>query len=86
MCRKKVIKLLAVMMAMILLLSGCALVVKDEAVDKATEVIRMGVQVITKGEVLAQAQNELDYMAYFYQMYGYSYDVTDPENIASARE
>ncbi len=78
--------LLAVMMAMILLLSGCALVVKDEAVDNATEIIRMGDQVITKGEVKKQVQEELDYMAYFYQMYGSSYDVTDPSNIAAAQE
>ena len=47
--RKKA--LLAVMMAMVLLLSSCALIVKDEAVDNATEIIRMGDQVITKEKV-----------------------------------
>ena len=46
--RKKA--LLAAMMALVLLLSGCALIVKDEAVDNATEIIRMGDQVITKKE------------------------------------
>ena len=82
--RKKA--LLAMMTAMILLLSGCALIVKDEAVDNATEIIRMGDQVITKEKVKEQVQNELDQMAYMYSMYGQSYDVTDPENIAAAQE
>lgn len=78
--------LLAVMMAMILLLSGCALVVKDEAVDNATEIIRMGDQVVTKERVKEETRNELDSMAYMYSMYGYSYDTTDPDNIAAAQE
>ena len=78
--------LLAVLMAMILLLSGCALVVKDEAVDNATEIIRMGDQVITKERVKEETANQLDSMAYMYSMYGYSYDKTDPENIAQAQE
>ncbi|MBR2660608.1 MAG: hypothetical protein IKE15_04320 [Clostridia bacterium] len=82
--RKKA--LLAVMMAMVLLLSGCALVVKDEAVDNAREIIRMGDQVITKDKVKEEIQNQLDSMAYMYSMYGYSYDVTDPEHIAWAQE
>ena len=82
--RKKA--LLAAMMALVLLLSGCALVVKDEAVDNATEIIRMGDQVITKDKVKEEVQNQLDSMAYMYSMYGYSYDVTDPDNIARAQE
>lgn len=82
--RKKA--LLAAMMALVLLLSGCALVVKDEAVDNARTIIKMGDQVITKEKVLAEAENELDSTAYMYSMYGYSYDVTDPENIAKAKE
>ena len=52
--RKKA--LLAVMMALVLLLSSCALVVKDEAVDNATEIIRMGDQVITKDKVKEQVE------------------------------
>ena len=81
--RKK--SLLAVLMAMILLLSGCALIVKDQAVDDATEIIRMGDQVITKAEVKKQIQNELDSTAYMYSLYGYSYDATDAANIAEAQ-
>ncbi len=82
--RKKA--LLAVMMAMVLLLSGCALVVKDEAVDNAREIIRMGDQVITKKEVIEKAEEELYNNYTLNAMYGYSYDVTDPDNIARAQE
>ena len=55
--RKKA--LLALMMAAVLLLSGCNLIKKDQAVDDATEIIRMGDQVITKKEVKAQTEQEL---------------------------
>ena len=81
--RKKA--LLALMMAAILLLSGCALIKKDQAVDDATEIIRMGDQVITKKEVLAQAEQELYDQYSMYSMFGYSYDVSDPENIEAAK-
>ena len=81
--RKKA--LLAVLMAAVLLLSGCTLIVKDQAVDDATEIIRMGDQVITKAEVKEEIQNQLESMAYMYSMYGYSYDTTDPDNIADAQ-
>ena len=81
--RKKA--LLALMMAAILLLSGCALIKKDQAVDDATEIIRMGDQVITKKEVLAQAEQELYDQYSLYSMFGYSYDVSDPENIEAAK-
>ena len=82
--RKKA--LLAALMAMILLTSGCALIVKDEAVDAATPVIRMGDQVITKAEVKAEIESELYQQASWYQMFGQSFDYTDPANIAAAQE
>ena len=47
--RKKA--LLALMLVLTLLLSGCTLIVKDQAVDNATEIIRMGDRVVTKKEV-----------------------------------
>ena len=50
---------LAAMIALVLLLSSCALIVKDEAVDNATEIIRMGDKVITKKEVEDQIDNVL---------------------------
>ena len=82
--RKKA--LLAAMMALVLLLSSCALVVKDEAVDNATEIIRMGDQVITKDKVKEQVELALYNASYNYSLYGYSYDTTDPDNIAAAQE
>ena len=81
--RKKA--LLAAMMALVLLLSGCALIVKDEAVDNATEIIRMGDQVITNDKVKAQVENQLYYMANQYATYGYNIDTTDPDVIAQAQ-
>ena len=77
---------LAAMMALVLLLSGCALIVKDEAVDNATEIIRMGDKVITKKEVKDQIDNVLYQNYQLYSMYGYSYDMTDPDIIAQAQE
>ena len=82
--RKKA--LLAAMMALVLLLSGCALIQKDQAVDDATEIIRMGDQVITKKEVKNQIDAQLYNTYSTYSMIGYSYDVTDPKNIADAQD
>ena len=82
--RKKA--LLALMMAAVLLLSGCALIQKDQAVDNATEIIRMGDKVYTKIQVKAAAQQELINRAQTYSMLNYAYDMTDPANIAEAQE
>ena len=78
--------LLALLLVLTLMLSSCALIVKDEAVDNATEIIQMGEKVITKGEVKTEIQNQLSTMSYYYSLYGSSFDATDPDNIASARE
>ena len=82
--RKKA--LLALMMAAILLLSGCALIQKDAAVDAATEVLRLGDQVITKAEVLQQAESEAQYMYLRYALSGREIDPTSKEFIAATRE
>ena len=78
--RKKA--LLAALMAMILLMSGCALIEKDEAVDNATPIFRVGEEVVTKGEVKANAQ----YLLYLYSNYGLISDPTDPEAVAQMQE
>lgn len=78
--------LLALMLAMTLILTGCTLVQKDPEVDRATEIIRLGDQVITKGEIADTVSSQLEYMSYLYSMYGYAYDATDPDNIAEARD
>ena len=78
--------LLALMLALTLCLSGCALIVKDEAVDAATVILTYGDKTITKAEVQKAANEQLSSTAYMYQLYGYSYDTTDPENISAAQE
>ena len=82
--RKKA--LLALLMAAVLLLSGCELIKKDQAVDDATEIIRMGDKVITKVEVKKEIANELESMAYYYQLMGRSLDVEDASVKAEAQE
>ncbi|MBR2823723.1 MAG: hypothetical protein IKE24_08565 [Clostridia bacterium] len=77
--------LLALMLAMTLFLTGCTLVQKDPEVDRATEIIRLGDQVITKGEVTDTVNSQLEYMASLYSMYGLSYDAAAAENIAEVR-
>ena len=77
--------LLALMLALTMILTGCTLVQKDAAVDAATEIIRLGDQVVTKGQVQEEVQAQLDYMAYLYSAYGYSFDPTSPEAIADAQ-
>ena len=83
--RKKA--LLALMMAAILLLSGCALIKKDQAVDDATEIIRMGDQVITKKEVKALTNSVLSNYSQSMQMYyNQGIDMDDPKYISMAQE
>ncbi len=77
--------LLALMLAATLLLSSCALVVKDAAVDAQTVIIRKGDTTVTKGEVQKAVLDQLNYTAYMYSMYGMSYDPTDAANIATAQ-
>ncbi len=77
--------LLAVLMAMTLLLSSCALIKKDAAVDAATVILTMGDKQVTKAEVQEQVQNVLAEMSQYYAMYGSTLDITDPEILASAQ-
>ena len=82
--------LIAMMLAAVMLLSGCALVEKDLEVDNATEIIKFtdkagDTYVHTKGEINAEVKEQLDYMSYLYNMYGMAYDPTDKSNIADAQ-
>ena len=83
--RKRV--LLALVLVFALLAStSCSLIVKDEEVDKQTVIIEVAGKTITKGEVQDMTQSVLDYNEYMYSMYyGYGYDKTDAETIASAQ-
>lgn len=78
--------LLALMLALTMLLSGCTLLVKDLDVDSATEIVRLGDTVYTKGEVNSRVDSYLQEKAYFYSMYGATVDITDPTVVQEARE
>ena len=82
--RKKA--LLALLLVMTMLLSGCALIVKDEIKDNNSTIIQLGDKTVTKAAVKEAAEQELASTAYMYKLYGYSYDTTDPDNIAAAQE
>ena len=51
--------LLALMLAAVMLLSGCALVTVDEAVDNARTVIDVNGEIITKGQLNNMVQNKI---------------------------
>ena len=77
---------LALMLALALLLSGCALIVKDQAVDDATVILKMGEKTVTKAQVLEEAENQLNSMEYYYLTFGQPFDRTDASIIRQARE
>ncbi len=77
--------LLAALLAMTLLLSSCALIVKDHAVDAATVILKMGDKEVTKAEVQEAVNNQLYDMAQYYAMFGSSLDTSDPEVVAQAQ-
>ena len=58
--------LLAILLVATLLLSSCSLIQKDEAVDAATVILKLGEKEITKSEVQDATQNVL---AEYYQYY-----------------
>lgn len=78
--------LLALMLALVMTLSGCALIQKDLEVDRAREIVRVGDIVYTKGEVQDQVNSQLNYTASLYSIYGLSFDPTDPTNISDAQD
>ena len=77
--------LLAVLLAMTMLLSSCALIKKDAAVDAATVILKLGDEEITKAEVQAATDESLYEMYQYYYMLGSNLDVDDPQVIASAQ-
>ena len=78
--------LLALLLALMMILSGCALIEKDLEVDRAQVIVRVGDTVITKGEVQDEVDYQLSYMAYYYALFGLGYDTTDPQNIADMQD
>ena len=88
--RKKGI--LACMLVVTMLLTGCALIEKDEAVDRAREVVRVsnpagGEDIVyTKGQVLDEVDYQLTYMAAIYSAFGMAYDITDPGLVSQTKD
>lgn len=74
------------MIAALVLTTGCSLIVKDAAVDAQTVIIQVAGKTITKAEVQAETQNQLAYEQYMYSYYGMSYDPTDAATIATAQD
>jgi len=84
--RKRVILALVLVFALVMSTS-CSLIIKDEAVDRATPVIEIAGKTITKGEVKDQIEAIHDYneeMYYYY--YGMSYDRNSESAITDAKE
>ena len=78
--------LLAILLVMTLMLSSCAIVVKDKEVDAKTVILKMGDKEITKGEVQEATQNVLAEMYQTYVLYyGMELDITDPSVVESAQ-
>lgn len=88
--RKKA--LLAILMAAVMLLSGCTLIVKDAEVDKSTPIVTVNDTVYTKQQVQAAVNTELqnEYMnSYYMYMYGLSdgmLDINDPAVVSAAQD
>ncbi len=79
--------ILVVLMAFIVsVTAGCGLIVKDEAVDAQTVIIEVAGETFVKSVVKQTTENILDYQEYMYSLYGYPYDRTDADAIASAQE
>ncbi|MBR3873029.1 MAG: peptidylprolyl isomerase [Clostridia bacterium] len=82
--RKRMLLALVLVLAMVVS-SGCSLIVKDEAVDRATPIIEVMGRTFTKGEVQEQIEYIHDYYESMYSYYGMSYDRTAAETIETAR-
>lgn len=82
--RKK--SLLALVLAVVLLLSGCALFEKSPEQDRATKIIQVGDKVYTKGEIQDEVDYQLSYMSYVYSLYGMAFDPTDPETLSAVQQ
>lgn len=90
MYKRAIMALLAA--AVLLLTTGCNLIVKDPEVDKSTVIVEIGDTTITKGEVASATESVLDEQEYEYSYYSYYYGMNygfDRENadtIAAAQD
>ena len=88
--RKKT--LLVVLLAMVLVLSGCStIIVKDQAVEDATPILTLGDEVITRKDVIDTRDRVLINQYMMYKSYGIDpaqigFDISNPDTIAAAQE
>ena len=79
--------LLACLLVVAMLLSGCSLVKKDLEVDKATPILTVDEKVFTKAEIQSAVNTYLAQLqSYYVQYYGTSIDITDEHVIADAQD
>ena len=73
--------LLVLLLCLVLALSGCKLVQKDQEVANSLVVLSYNGTDVTRGEVDNVAYNYLINQYYMASMYGQSYDISNPSNI-----
>jgi len=79
--------LLACLLALAMLLTSCSLIKKDAAVDAATEIVRVGDTVFTKGEIQQMVTSYLnEQQSYYHSYYGQNIDITSEAVIAQAQD
>lgn len=77
----RLVKLLALVLALLLVLSGCSMIEVDEEKDNAQTAAVVGGEVITKGEAQSLYDYYVDYYTYLYSYYGMSADSLDLEEL-----
>jgi len=79
--------LIALLIVLMLLVSSCSLIQKDPEVDAATEIVKVGDEVFTKGTIQNMVQDYLQQeQIYYNQYYGQYIDITDKNIIANAQD
>ncbi len=79
--------LIALLIVLMLLVSSCSLIQKDPEVDAATEIVKVGDEVFTKGTIQNMVQDYLQQeQTYYNQYYGQYIDITDKNIIANAQD
>ncbi len=79
--RTRFFKLAALMLALMLALTGCSLIEIDQEMDMAEVVATVNGANITKGDVIEQYNYMLDYYAYYYSYYGLTFDSESAEMV-----
>ncbi len=74
-------KLTALMLALMLALTGCSLIEIDQEMDMAEVVAKVNGAEITKGDVIDQYNYMLNYYDYYYSYYGLTFDSETAEMV-----